>query len=102
MTLDCRDCNGRGYLSVDMMGTAFTACPTCQTHETRQGMFGSYVVRKPKQADIDMATSWMNDLSAQQPFIYGAIVRDELAIKIAELRAALQPTPTEEADDVQV
>lgn len=34
----CPNCNGRGWFSVDMEGSAFTACPVCGTHEIRIGL----------------------------------------------------------------
>ena len=45
---DCKACNGRGWFSVDMEGSAFFHCSECNTHKTVPGPFGTVVVEIEK------------------------------------------------------
>ncbi len=45
----CESCQGRGWFSVDMMGSAFYHCKQCNTHETVNGPYGSYVILRQEQ-----------------------------------------------------
>ncbi|MHA2085651.1 MAG: hypothetical protein ACXABD_18040 [Candidatus Thorarchaeota archaeon] len=48
---DCEFCNGRGWFSVDMEGTAFYHCEACNTHKTISGPFGTLVVEIKETTD---------------------------------------------------
>jgi len=43
---ECKNCDGRGWFSVDMEGSAFYHCRICNTHKTKNGPYGSYVIKK--------------------------------------------------------
>jgi len=49
----CEPCKDRGWYSTDMMGSEMYHCDKCNTHETKYGRWGSYVVKK----DINNGTS---------------------------------------------
>ena len=44
----CEFCSGRGWFSIDMMGSAFYHCEHCNTHETINTSYGSNVRRLKK------------------------------------------------------
>ena len=35
------ECDGRGWFTMDMMGTAYLPCHKCNTHEVVSSVFGS-------------------------------------------------------------